>query len=151
MFKILIDADACPQTIKEILYRAAKRLSVPLFVVANQRFTIPVANNIKFVQVAKGFDEADRYITSVSEVDDLIITADIPLAAAVIEKGAYALNPRGEFYSADNIKQILAVRNLMHELRNTGQITGGPAGMKARDQQAFANALDNYLNKKLNK
>jgi uncharacterized protein YaiI (UPF0178 family) len=145
--KIVVDADACPQVIKEILYRAAKRLKIPLTLVANQPLRIPLAPNIKFVLVGRGFDIADKYIVSIIAPGDLVITADIPLASEVVDKQAFALNPRGEFYTSENVKQKLATRNLMEALRGMGRISGGPAPFDRQDQQAFANALDTFLAK----
>jgi uncharacterized protein len=147
VIKIWIDADACPQIIKQIVYRAAARTKIDLVLVANMMFHYPKAPNIKFVLVGKGFDVADHYIIEQVAVNDLVITADIPLASGVIEKGAYALNPRGEFYDRENIKQKLAVRNLMTDLRERKEISGGPSAFGSREQQAFANALDRFLTK----
>jgi uncharacterized protein YaiI (UPF0178 family) len=146
--KLYIDADACPQVIKTIVYRAAARTKRELILVANSPFNFPKAPNIKFVLVGKGFDVADNYIVQQVEAGDLVITADIPLAAGVIEKGGYALNPRGEFYDPENIKHKLAVRNLMTDLRSIGEISGGPRPFGQREQQDFANALDRFLAKK---
>ena len=147
MSKIYLDADVCPQIIKTIVYRAATRTKIELILVANSPFNFPKAPNIKFVLVGKGFDVADNYIVQQVNAGDLVITADIPLAAGVIENGAYALNPRGEFYDAENIKHKLAVRNLMTDLRNIGEISGGPNPFGQREQQDFANALDRFLTK----
>lgn len=147
VIKVWIDADACPQIIKQIIYRAVARTKMNLVLVANRMFHYPKAPNIKFVQVGQGFDIADHYIVEQVATNDLVITADIPLAAAVIEKKAYALNPRGEFYDRENIKQKLAVRNLMADLRDRKEISGGPSAFGAREQQAFANALDRFLTK----
>jgi uncharacterized protein YaiI (UPF0178 family) len=144
--KILVDADACPLIIKEILYRAAKRCSVLTSLYANQPLMIPSSPFIKFIQVDKGFDVADQRIIDDAVKGDLVVTADIPLAASVIEKGAFALNPRGEFYTQENISQKLAMRNLMTDLRSQGEITGGPGPLNKRHQQDFANALDRFLN-----
>ena len=145
---IWVDADACPKVIKEILYRAAERVQVPLTLVANQPLATPPSRLIKKVQVAPGFDVADNHIVQEVQAGDLVVTADIPLAAAVIEKGALALNPRGELYTENNIRQRLTMRNVMEELRSTGQITGGPPPLNQRDRQAFANALDRLLAKR---
>ena len=144
---IWVDADACPKVIKEILYRAAERAQVPLTLVANQPLTTPPSRLIKKVQVAPGFDVADNHIVQHVQAGDLVITADIPLAAAVIGKNALALNPRGELYTHDNVRQRLTMRNMMEELRSTGQITGGPPPLNQRDRQEFANALDRLLAK----
>ncbi|HLF67307.1 MAG TPA: YaiI/YqxD family protein [Gammaproteobacteria bacterium] len=144
---ILIDADACPNVVKEILFRAAIRLKINVTLYANRALSIPKNPLFKSVQVPGGFDEADQKIIEMVTPGDLVITADIPLASAVIEKKASALNPRGELYTLENIQQRLAVRNFMEELRNTGQVTGGPAPLNQRDQRAFANALDRFLMK----
>jgi len=145
--RIWIDADACPNVIKEILFRAAERTKVPLTLVANQPTRIPLSPLVRQVQVSTGFDEADRRILELVEPGDLVITADIPLAAKVIEKGARALNPRGELYTEENVRERLAMRNLMDELRSGGMISGGPAVLSQSDRQAFANALDRVLTK----
>jgi len=148
--KIWVDADACPGVIKEVLFRAAERTRVLTTLVANQGMRIPFSSFIRFTQVASGFDEADKHIVNVIEPNDLVITADIPLAAAVIDKGAHALNPRGELYTRDNIRERLSMRNFMDELRGSGVVTGGPAALGARDREAFANALDKFLRKHVN-
>ena len=145
--RIWVDADACPNVIKDILFRAAERKQIALTLVANQFLRTPVSKFITAVQVAGGFDVADNYIVEQIQVNDLVITADIPLAAAVIDKNAHALNPRGELYSKENIKERLAMRDLMEELRSAGQVSGGPAEFGARDKQDFANALDRLLAK----
>jgi uncharacterized protein len=144
---IWVDADACPGVIKEILFRAAERMKILTTLVANQGMRIPSSPFVRFTQVASGFDVADKHIVNVAAPGDLVITADIPLAAAVIEKGAHALNPRGELYTRDNIKERLSMRNFMDELRGSGVATGGPAALSARDREAFANALDKLLRK----
>jgi uncharacterized protein YaiI (UPF0178 family) len=143
--QIWVDADACPNVIKEILFRAADRVHVSLTVVANQVVRIPPSPYIKSVRVAAGFDVADKTIIQQAQAGDLVITADIPLAAEVIEKGGYALNPRGEFYTKDNIKERLAMRNFLEELRNSGVDIGGPSSLNQSDRQAFANQLDRFL------
>jgi uncharacterized protein YaiI (UPF0178 family) len=143
--KIWVDADACPAAIKEILYRAAQRVGVPLTLVANQPLQTPPSKLIRSVQVRRGFDVADRHIAERLQPGDLVITADIPLAAEVIEKGGQAINPRGEHYTPENIRERLAVRDLMAELRDTGEVTGGPPPLGRSDRQAFANALDRLL------
>ncbi|NOX90780.1 MAG: YaiI/YqxD family protein [Calditrichaeota bacterium] len=147
--QIWVDADACPKVIKEILFRAAKRLSIPLTLVSNQRLRIPNSQYIKAVQVPGGFDVADAYIIQHIKPNDLVITADIPLAAEVVEKGGYALNPRGELYTSDNIRYHLSVRNFMDELRGSGVNSGGPATLNQNDRQTFANQLDQFLTKHL--
>ena len=143
--RIWVDADACPKVIKDILFRAAQRARVPTTLVANQLLRTPPSRYIRKVQVAAGFDEADKYISGRAVDGDLVVTADIPLASEVIEKGAYALNPRGELYTRDNIQQRLTMRNFMDELRGSGIDTGGPASLSQRDRQAFANQLDRFL------
>ena len=145
--RIWVDADACPVVIKEILYRAAKRTGTETTLVANQPLSVPPSPLIKTVQVAAGFDVADNEIVRRAEAGDLVITADIPLAAEIIEKGALALNPRGELYTTENIKARLNMRDFMDTLRGSGIQTGGPKEMSQSDRQAFANALDRLLAK----
>jgi uncharacterized protein len=145
--KILIDADACPKVIKEILFKASCRLSIPMILVANQWMHYPRTPYVRFVQVSNGFDVADDKIVEMVEPKDLVITADIPLADKVVQKGGFALNPRGEFYTADSIKERLAVRNLMEGLRDSGQVSGGPAPLGKVEQHKFASALDRFLTK----
>lgn len=145
--QIWIDADACPGVIKEILYRACGRKQVELILVANQPLKAPPSPLIRTVQVPAGFDVADNYIVQHMSPGDLVITADIPLAAEVIEGEAHAINPRGDFYTTENIKQRLTMRNFMEELRSTGQVSGGPPPLNHTDRQAFANALDRFLAK----
>lgn len=142
---IWIDADACPNVVKEILFRAAQRTKIPLILVANQFIRTPPSPYITSVQVAAGFDVADNHIAQQVSPGDLVITADIPLAADVVEKEAIALNPRGEKYTKENIKQRLTMRNFMEEMRSTGQASGGPPPLNQQDRQAFANALDRYM------
>lgn len=142
---IWVDADACPKVVKDILFRAALRTKTPLTLVANQYITKPTSPLIKTVQVGQGFDVADNYIVEHSHAGDLVITADIPLAAELVNKSVLALNPRGELYTEDNIRQRLAMRNFMEEMRSTGQVSGGPAPLNQSDRQAFANALDRLL------
>lgn len=144
---ILVDADACPNIIKEILFRAANRLKIDMTLFANHFISIPKSSFIKFIQVSGGFDVADQKIIETTLPGDLVVTADIPLASAVIAKKGHALNPRGELYTLENIQQRLAIRNFMEDLRNSGQISGGPAPLSQRDQRAFANALDRFLMK----
>ena len=140
-----VDADACPNGVKDILYRAAERLQLPLTLVANQFLRTPPSRFIRAIQVPAGFDVADNRIAAEVQPGDLVITADIPLAAQVIEKGGHALNPRGEFYTPDNIRERLTMRHFMDELRSSGIDTGGPAPLSARDQKNFANQLDRFL------
>jgi uncharacterized protein YaiI (UPF0178 family) len=143
--KIWVDADACPQVIKEILFRAAERTQVLTTLVANMPLRTPPSAFIRTVRVGKGFDVADHRIVREMEPGDLVITADIPLAAEVITRGGHAIDPRGELYSEDNVRERLAIRNLMQELRSTGDILGGPAPFGPADRQRFANQLDRFL------
>lgn len=145
--QIWVDADACPNVIKEILFRAAERVQVQLTLVANGPLRIPRSAFVRTLQVEQGFDVADNRIVELVAKDDLVVTADIPLAAAVIAKNAHALNPRGELYTPDSIKERLAMRNLMDELRSSGAITGGPPAISQSDRMAFANSLDRVLAK----
>lgn len=145
--KIYVDADACPKNIKEILCKAAVRTQCELIFVANQRLTVSASPFIRSVQVNGGFDVADNYIVDKVEKNELVITADIPFAAQVLEKGAIALNPRGELYNKDTIRQRLALRNFMDEIRSSGVHTGGPKTMDKTNIQKFSNALDSYLAK----
>ncbi len=147
--RIWVDADACPKVIKEILFRAAKRAEVPLTLVANQSLRTPASQHIKSMQVASGFDVADNEIVKNVAAGDLVITADIPLAAQVVEKGAHALNPRGELYTPENVKARLSLRDFMANLRDSGIPTGGPAPLSQSDRQAFANHLDRLLAKRI--
>lgn len=147
--KIWVDADACPIVIKEVLFRAAKRTGVDLILVANQYLQVPASPNIRFMQVAKGFDVADNEIVAQLTAGDLVITSDIPLAAEVIEKGGRALSPRGELFSEDTISAQLTMRDLMDTLRGTGiEVGGGPPPMNQRDRNAFASHLDRLLAKR---
>jgi hypothetical protein len=145
--QILVDADACPAAIKELLYRAAMRRSVTVTLVANQQIHIPKSEYIDRIVVRAGMNVADRRIVELLEPGDLVVTADIPLAADVVAKGGQALNPRGELYTDSNVGERLAVRNMLDELRGGGQITGGPPNFNAKDKQAFANQLDRWLTK----
>lgn len=142
---IWVDADACPAVIKDILFRAAQRWQIPLTLVANQMLRTPPSSLIRAVQVPRGFDVADAYIVTHVVHGDLVITADIPLAAEVLEKGALALNPRGERYSPETIRERLALRDMMEELRASGVDTGGPASFSQADRKSFANQLDTLL------
>ena len=143
--QIWIDADACPAPVKTIVFRASQRVRIPITLVANQRAQMPPSPLIRVVQVSQGFDAADDYIVEHATASDLVITADIPLAARLVAQGIPALNPRGESYTADNIQERLALRNLKEELRSAGSIIGGPAPYHDRDKQAFANSLDRWL------
>ena len=143
--RIWVDADACPKVIKEILYRAAKRTCTLVTLVANKPLRVPSSPYINTIQVPAGFDVADNRIVQQLQKGDLVITADIPLAAEVVGNGCHALNPRGEIYTKDNIQERLAMRNLLEELRGSDLISGGPAAMAHADRQAFANQLDRFL------
>jgi len=140
-----VDADACPVAIKEILYRAANRARIPLTLIANQMLRVPPSPWIKALQVPAGFDVADRRIVDEAAPGDLVITADIPLAALVIAKGATVIDPRGERIDQSNIQERLSMRNFMESLRSSGVETGGPSAHSAADRQAFANQLDRWL------
>ena len=146
--QIWVDADACPVVIKEILFRAAERAQVALTLVANQQLRTPPSRYIRAIQVAGGFDVADDEIVQRVSAGDLVVTQDIPLAAQVIDKGALAINPRGELYTTETIAQQLSMRNFMDELRGSGVDTGGPAPFHLRDRQNFANQLDQWLNRR---
>ncbi len=143
--QILVDADACPVAVKEILFRAAERERVMVTLVANQYLRTPPTRYVRAVQVPGGFDVADNEIARRVAAGDLVVTQDIPLAAAVIDKGALALDPRGTLHTPDTIAQRLSMRNFMDELRGAGIDTGGHAAFHARDKQAFANQLDRWL------
>lgn len=143
--KIVVDADACPQAIKQILIKAALRTNRQLIFVANQYITAPKDPLIKTVRVSQGADIADNYIAEHVVANDLVITADIPLADKVVAKHAVALDPRGEFYTKENIKQRLSMRDFLHDLRGSGINTGGAKPLHAKDIKLFADALDRYL------
>jgi uncharacterized protein len=145
--QIWVDADGCPGEIKDMLYRVAKRRKILVTLVANQPLRIPPSAFISSVRVGEGMNVADRRIVELAAPGDLVITADIPLAADVVAKGGQALNPRGELYTEANVGERLAARNLLDGLRGSGLITGGPANFSARDRQAFANQLDRWLAK----
>ncbi|MEZ3499686.1 YaiI/YqxD family protein [Pantoea sp. KPR_PJ] len=145
---IWVDADACPNVIKEVLYRAADRTKTQVTFVANQSLRVPPSPWLKTLRVPAGFDVADNEIVKRVEAGDLVITADIPLAAEVLEKGGEALNPRGERYSPATIREKLTLRDFMDTLRASGVQTGGPAAMSPRDRQQFANALDSWLTRR---
>ncbi|PPC95061.1 MAG: DUF188 domain-containing protein [Methylotenera sp.] len=145
--KIWVDADACPVVVKEILFRSAERTKIMTTLVANQFLRTPSSPYIKTMQVPGGFDVADNRIVQELSEGDLVITADIPLAAQVVEEGGHALNPRGELYTSANIKERLAMRNLMEELRGNGVDISGPAAFNLADRQAFAAALDKFIAK----
>ena len=146
--QIFVDADACPKVIKEILFRAADRLHIQLTLVANKLLYCPPSKYIRSMQVPAGFDVADNKIAQQMEPGDLVVTADIPLAADVIARGGHALNPRGEFYTKDNIQERLTMRNFMEGLRGSGVETGGPPTLSQSDRQVFAKQLDKFLVKR---
>lgn len=143
--QIWVDADACPSVIKDILYRAAERKQLLLTLVANQLLRIPPSKYIKSLKVGAGFDVADNEIVRLCQAGDLVITADIPLAAEIIAKGGFVLTPRGERLTQDNIGERLNLRDFMDTLRSSGTQTGGPPPLHQRDRMAFANALDKML------
>jgi uncharacterized protein YaiI (UPF0178 family) len=147
--KIWVDADACPVVIKEILFRAADRTGLKLTLIANHAIKVPPSANIRAIQVSGGFDVADHEIVRRCEAGDLVITSDIPLAAELLEKGAMALTPRGEQFTAENIRGRLNMRDFMETMRASGVQSGGPAAMSQSDRQAFANQLDRLVNKAL--
>ena len=142
---IWVDADACPLAVKEILYRAAERLEVPMTLVANKLLGVPRSSWIRSVQVSRGFDVADNEIARRLAPGDLVVTADVPLAADVIAKGGHALNPRGELYTQDNIRERLQTRDFLEKLRETGVQTGGPAPFDRTDSKRFADQVDTFL------
>lgn len=142
---IWVDADACPKPIKAILFRAAQRTGIALCLVANQSIQTPPFKNITAIKVAQGFDVADNEIVRLAQVDDLVVSSDIPLADELITKGAQVLSPRGEMFSANSIKAKLNMRDFMDTMRSSGIHTGGPAQMTEADKREFANALDRYL------
>jgi uncharacterized protein YaiI (UPF0178 family) len=143
--QIWVDADACPREIKELLYRAAERRKVKVTLVANQPIRTPRSNYIESLCVPAGMNVADRRIVELIAAGDLVITADIPLAADVVARGGQAIDPRGELYTDANIGGRLAVRNLLDELRGGDLVAGGPPGFSARNRQEFANQLDRWL------
>jgi uncharacterized protein YaiI (UPF0178 family) len=143
--QIWVDADACPVVIKEILFRAAERRAIVVTLVANQPLKIPASPYIKRLQVAAGFDVADNTIVAMAQTGDLVITADIPLAADILAKGAHALDPRGQWFDPDTIRQKLTMRDFMETMRSSGVQTGGPPPLNQADRQAFANKLDQWL------
>jgi uncharacterized protein YaiI (UPF0178 family) len=148
---IWVDADACPKVVKDILFRAAERTGVLITFVANQALAIPRLPNLRIVQVAAGFDVADNEIVARCSPGDLVITADIPLAAEVIAKGAGALSPRGERYSPDTIRGLLSMRDFMDTMRASGQMGKGPPPLTLADRNAFASHLDTWLAARLNR
>ena len=148
---IWVDADACPNVIKEILYRASERMQMPLILVANQSLRVPPSRFIRTLRVPAGFDVADNEIVRQCSAGDLVVTADIPLASEVIEKGAAALNPRGERYTEATIRERLTMRDFMDTLRGAGVQTGGPPPISERDKREFSSALDQTILKQKRK
>ena len=146
--KILVDADACPVVIRDILLRAAERTETKMIFVANQFVNIQFSENVSLMQVESGFDMADKEIVKQAEVGDLVITSDIPLASEAIDKGALALSPRGELLNKANVKARLNIRDFMDTMRSSGIQTGGPPPLNQRDKQQFANHLDKWLHSK---
>lgn len=142
---VYVDADACPVLIRDMLYRAAQRTGVALVLVANQAINVPRAPNIRALRVPGGFDAADDEIVSRIAPGDLVVTADIPLAAQAIERGAQVVTPRGEVYDAGNVRARLGMRDFLDTLRGSGIHTGGPPPLHERDRRAFAGVLDRYL------
>lgn len=143
--KIWIDADACPKIVKEMVFKVSRRLKIHIILVANSYQTIPLGDLIKLIVVDKGFDAADEHIIDQVEIHDIVITADIPLAAKVLKKKAIALNPRGEIYNEENIGSILSMRDFMKEFRDAGSISGGPAAFGPKDIKQFANSLNKLI------
>lgn len=142
---IWIDADACPKAIKEIVFKTGLRLKVKIILVANDYQNIPTSDLIRLIVVNKGFDAADQHIIDQVEIHDIVVTADIPLAAKVIEKKAIAIDPRGQIYTTNNIGPILSMRNLMKEFRDAGALTSGPAAFGPKDIKQFADALNKLI------
>jgi uncharacterized protein YaiI (UPF0178 family) len=143
--QVLVDADACPVVVKDILFRAARRTKVCVTLVANQYLRTPPSPFIKALQVPAGFDAADNRIVELVEAGDLVITADIPLAAAALDKGGYVLDPRGGWFTRENIREYLTMREVMDQLRSSGVATGGPTAYAPSDSKAFAAQLDRFL------
>jgi len=148
---IWVDADACPKVVKEILFRAAERTGITITLVANQALIVPRLPSLRTLQVASGFDVADNAIVARVQPGDLVITADIPLAAEVIAKGGEALNPRGERYSPDTIRGVLQMRDFMDTMRSSGVPTGGPPPLTQADRNAFASHLDTWIARRAKK
>ena len=145
--RLFIDGDAFPNLLKVIVLRAIEKQKIDTIVIANKKINIGTSNHIKYIIVNQGADEADDKIVEMLEINDLVITADIPLANRTIEKNAHAIDHRGAMYTKDNIKQYLAIRNLMQDIRDSGEITKGPAPFSQKDAQQFANSLNNFLQK----
>lgn len=148
-FKIWVDADACPKVIKEVIFNVSFKNQIPVILVANSYLSFPKPSHITLIQVEKGDDVADQYIATNSDTQDLVITADIPLAAMIIEKGGTAINPRGEIYDEENIQERLTMRNFLKDLRDAGEIKGGPSAFDTKSKAQFANSLNMIVTKKL--
>jgi len=142
---IWVDADACPNVIKDVLFKTAMRRQIGMTLVANTSISVPPSPLIETIRVSAGFDEADKEIARLVQPGDLVVTADIPLADKIVDRGATGINPRGELYTTDNIKGLLRMRNLMEELRSGGMVSGGPAPLGPKDKQEFTNQLDRFL------
>ena len=143
--KIWVDADACPKVVKEVIYKFSARFKVPACFVANSYLTIPHSSLLTFIQVESGDDVADLYIAEHAQVNDLVVTADIPLAHEIVKKGIIAINPRGELYDEENIGERLSMRDFMKDLRDNGLVTGGPNSFNDKDKINFTNALHKIL------
>jgi uncharacterized protein YaiI (UPF0178 family) len=143
--QIWIDADACPRAVKEVVFRASARRNIPVSLVANRALAAPPGGDVRVVQVPAGSDVADRYIVEHVEAGDLVITADIPLAALVVERGAVGLDPRGDLYTRDTVSDRLATRNLLEELRWAGMVSGGPSAYRDVDRQRFSQVFHQLL------
>jgi uncharacterized protein YaiI (UPF0178 family) len=146
--RLLIDADACPRALKEVLYRISGRLNLPIVLVANSQQHVPLNPLVSFVKVDKGSDMADHYIVENVTPEDIVITADIPLAAFIVEKNAIALDHRGELYTEENVRERLSIRDFMKDIRDSGVITGGPAPFGPKDVEKFTNSLNKILTRK---
>ena len=149
MLKLFVDADAFPNLLKPILLRSIERLKIETYVVSNKKVSIGKSSYVQYIIVDAGADEADHKIVEMLEAGDLVITADIPLADRVISKNAHAIDHRGELYSVDNIKQYLAMRNLMDKIRESGEMTKGPKPFGAKDAHLFANQLNSFLSRNI--
>ncbi len=145
--RIWIDADACPKMIKDFVFKVSRRLKVPVILVANSGIHVPRSTLVSLVVVGDGLDEADHHILENCAVGDIVVTADIPLASSLVDKGVVAINPRGTVYTTDIVKEALATRNLMQDLRDEGTMSGGPPPLGPRDREKFANAIDRELTK----
>ena len=147
--KIWIDADACPRAVKDVVFKASYRLKIPVCLVANSYMVIPKGALFTFIKVEKGADVADLHIVENVSENDLVITADIPLAALIVEKGATAIDPRGELYTEENARERLSVRDFMQNLRDNGVDTGGPPPFGPKDKERFANSINTLLTRML--